>query len=176
MKAKTKVKLQAPPGGIRFKVVGEPIPMARTRVLRGRHVNTRETLEYQAAIMVAARAAANIVARDALIVVPAPPPMFDKGTMVDVRILFISPDVRDRDVDNMAKNVLDGITKSKAIWKDDVQVDDLAARRRAPGDYDYEGRIATDHESCTVIEIRSIGADGRPFHGELPMSVTSKKE
>lgn len=46
---------------------------------------------------------------------------------VEMRVYFA--DRRRRDLDNVSKCVLDGITKSRQVWDDDSQVDDLRILR-----------------------------------------------
>ena len=58
---------------------------------------------------------------------PAPPPM--DGRM-SVRVYVCAADLRQRDVDNAAKTVLDAC--NRVLWSDDAQVDYLGSERLEP--------------------------------------------
>jgi crossover junction endodeoxyribonuclease RusA len=66
---------------------------------------------------------------------------------VKVDIAYTQPDRRIRDLDNLAKAVLDSLTHAGA-WEDDAQVHDL--------------HVAWGHERhpCAVVEIESIAETG----------------
>lgn len=61
---------------------------------------------------------------------------FDKGTAVDVDVIFFLPrpqkpanDYPVGDIDNYVKSILDAITKNGTYWHDDAQVVNLTATK-----------------------------------------------
>lgn len=98
---------------------------------------------------------------------PAPPPM--DGRM-SVRVYVCAADLRQRDVDNAAKTVLDAC--NRVLWSDDAQVDYLGSERLEPSK--THARIVlvvTPHQRLrTVAEVADelgvvlagTAAQGRP--------------
>lgn len=93
------------------RVDGEPIAKSRARVGRGRHYTPQRTLDAEADI------AATIRARQ---------PDLPFAGNVAIAVIFYRPNRHRIDVDNLLKTVLDGITKSRAVWEDDAHVTALA--------------------------------------------------
>lgn len=108
--------------GLGFVVPGPPKPWQRAIATgRGKRVTPRGTRDYERAIADAAFAAARLAQWNP-----------DKGARFAVRIL-VTPRTRHRaDVDNVAKAVLDGITKAGTVWPDDSHVDELRIFRLPP--------------------------------------------
>ena len=96
---------------------GPPQPWERgildTRGGRHRVITPTRTRQYERAVSDFARVQAAIQEWR----------LTDEPVTVEVHAFFA--DRRRRDIDNLAKGVLDGLTKSKAIWADDCQVCDL---------------------------------------------------
>lgn len=89
-----------------LRVDGEPIAKARARVTRHRHYTPQRTLDAEADIATAIHAGA--------------------GRRLDgnvaVAMIFYRSNRHRIDTDNLIKTVLDGITRSKAVWLDDSHV------------------------------------------------------
>ena len=66
---------------------------------------------------------------------------------VAVTIHINPPDYKVRDIDNVLKPILDGLTKSKRVWKDDRQVKELHAYF---GDKVKNGQV--------TVEVEGMGA------------------
>lgn len=98
---------------ISFTVYGNPVPAQRARVMRGGWSFTpKRTIEAEEAVAAAWRAAAQ-------------GRWFPIGAL-DMTVGFYLGDRRRKDVDNLLKTVLDGLTKGSA-WSDDSQVRLLTA-------------------------------------------------
>jgi Holliday junction resolvase RusA-like endonuclease len=94
-----------------IRIEGEPIAKARARVTRHRAYTPQRTLDAEADIASA--------------VLAGTVPRFDGN--VAVAAIFYRSNRHRIDVDNLMKTVLDGITKSGAVWHDDSHVTAIAA-------------------------------------------------
>lgn len=110
-----------------FVVPGNPFAWQRATVVRGVHFTPRETADYQRLVGMVARQAYSgppLSGPMVLDVVAVFPRL--KGSKVAVREVYA---VQGRhDADNIAKSILDGITKAR-LWADDGQVADLRVRK-----------------------------------------------
>jgi Holliday junction resolvase RusA-like endonuclease len=103
---------------VQFTVPGAPQPKQRARQGNGGHWYTpEETRKYEAAVGVH-----GVIARMKGGWVKADPSM---GFEVWINVYF--PDQRGRDIDNVAKSVLDALNLD--VWKDDRQVVRLVVER-----------------------------------------------
>ena len=95
---------------MRFEVPGRPVPKQRPRrSSKGIWYTPRETVRYESSVAYRALMAARNQG-------------WAKTTEQVVMALRIFwPDGRRRDADNLAKSVMDGLTKSGQIWEDDCQ-------------------------------------------------------
>ena len=99
-----------------FTVPGCPVPKARPRLGKGGHTFTPgKTVEYESAVRAYA---ARAIGRSTWIRL---------GTF-EVEIVFYVPDNIHRDLDNLAKSVLDAL--NTIAWMDDSQVTDLILHKR----------------------------------------------
>ncbi len=102
---------------LRFVVDGPPVPKQRARRGKGgRHYTPARTRSYESRVRwlaVAAVAKARWTRRP--------------GALYAVELLVVFPDERRRDVDNVAKAVLDAC--NGVVWIDDAMVTDLRVRR-----------------------------------------------
>lgn len=70
---------------------------------------------------------------------------------VEMTVNLYPPDHRKRDADNTMKAIQDGLTKSKLVWGDDVQVKKLHIYRhepQKPGRVDISITTAEKEEPC----------------------------
>jgi len=110
-----------------FTVPGEPFAWQRATVVRGVHFTPRKTADYQRLVGMVARQAysgpplSGAVSVDVVAVFPRLSTSRAKGREVYAV-------QRRHDVDNLAKSILDGITKA-GLWADDGQVADLRVRK-----------------------------------------------
>jgi crossover junction endodeoxyribonuclease RusA len=95
---------------------GPPVPLERARHGQGRTYSASKSVAYQRAL-----AYAWLAAR------PAGWPL-DRRYTVAITVTF--QDARRRDIDNVAKTVLDGLNGH--AWQDDSQVDGLTIVRTSP--------------------------------------------
>jgi Holliday junction resolvase RusA-like endonuclease len=103
---------------LRFTVPGPPVPKQRARQGRGGHWYTPpETRGYELAV-----SACGTVAR-----IRSRWPKADPVGRFDVMIHVFLPDERARDVDNIAKSILDALNRN--VWRDDRQVARLVVNR-----------------------------------------------
>ena len=99
-----------------FVVSGPPVPKERPRLARnGRTYTPLRTLRYERSVRDAARAAMVGLVR------------WSTGQRYSVAIEVRVSDARRRDLDNVAKSVLDGL--NGLAWIDDCQVDALSIWR-----------------------------------------------
>ena len=97
--------------GITFTVHGQPVPAARPRVARGHAFMPKRTVDAEKEVGAAwVRASHNL--------------WIPTGGVAVWMQFFVSDKVR-RDIDNLAKTVLDGLTRYGWAWGDDSQVIDL---------------------------------------------------
>ncbi len=90
-----------------FSVQGPPVPKERARRCpNGKHVTPKRTRDYE-----------SLVGGIAMMLRPRGWKL-DGQYRIEVRAYF--PDARGRDVDNVAKSILDGL--NRVLWKDDRQV------------------------------------------------------
>ena len=99
-------------------VPGPCVSWQRTTSMQGRRLTPARQRAYQAHVRACAWAARAMH--------PAPPRL--DGRM-SVRVLVCAADLRQRDVDNAAKTVLDAC--NRVLWSDDAQVDVLSVERIA---------------------------------------------
>lgn len=98
---------------LEFVVIGDPVPCQRPRVGRGGTVYMpKETVHYEQHVGAVAHLAAykHRWKRAA------------KGTRLIVGLVIQRGKGRRGDIDNIAKSILDGITKAGSIWHDDRDV------------------------------------------------------
>lgn len=139
---------------IRFSVDGPPVPQPRIRATRSGHIYTPSGAvgPYKQAIGLRAAAEAR---RRGWTVTDGPvrvliecgfvrPVSHHKasGGLRDTAPAF--PGLRAGDVDNLAKAVLDAITRGGGVWKDDAQVVELTVAKRYGG------------AARTTVEIRRL--------------------
>jgi len=69
--------------------------------------------------------------------IPESPLYFDKGTPIDVKVVFVckSPAKPANpypvgDIDNYLKGILDAVTKNGTYWKDDAQIVKITSSKR----------------------------------------------
>lgn len=93
-----------------FTVPGPPVPKERARVIRRRSYTPDKTKAFEASVAAYAR----IAMREACV------EMVGKKTPVALSLEFYMPDRRRRDIDNMAKAVMDGL--NGVLYHDDYQV------------------------------------------------------
>lgn len=97
-----------------FTVLGPPRPWQRAQVgANGKHFKPRRTRAYQ-----------KLVATVAGLMRPRAWPL-EARYRVEAKVFF--PDARTRDIDNVAKSLLDGL--NGVLWKDDRQVELLSMQR-----------------------------------------------
>lgn len=100
-----------------FTINGPPQAWQRTGTRAGAFYTPAETRAYEALVaqvaMLSARAQRWTLTCEPVAVV--------------LRVFF--PNRRRRDLDNVSKSLLDGITKARAVWADDSQVSDLRILR-----------------------------------------------
>lgn len=68
---------------------------------------------------------------------------------VRLSVCVMPPDARRRDLDNLLKPILDGLTAA-GIWDDDSQVDELKIVR---GEQTPHGRVMVEVEEITNAEV-----------------------
>lgn len=110
-----------------FVIPGEPFAWQRATVSRGVHFTPRKTADYQRLVGMVARQAYRgpaLVCPVAVDIVAVFPRL--KSSKAPGREVYAVQ--RRHDVDNLAKSVLDGITKA-GLWADDGQVADLRVRK-----------------------------------------------
>ena len=96
-----------------FEVLGPPQPKERARAWGGRHVTPEKTRNYERLV-------------GAVASLRRPPDwLLDGSYRVEVHAYFA--DRRPRDVDNVAKSVLDGL--NGVLWRDDRQVVRIASEK-----------------------------------------------
>lgn len=99
---------------MKFEIPGKPQPKQRPRRdPNGVFYTPNKTRKYE-----------QLVAFCALL---ARPPGWPKDRRYSVSITVTCPDKRGRDIDNVAKSILDGM--NDIIWDDDAQVDQLEINR-----------------------------------------------
>lgn len=97
-----------------FTVLGPPQPKERARACpNGKHVTPKKTRAYERLVGTIAGLTRPLAWR------------LDGSYRVELRVFF--PDARTRDVDNVAKSLLDGL--NKVLWQDDRQVERLVVER-----------------------------------------------
>jgi len=110
-----------------FSIPGDPVPCQRPRVGRGGTVYTpRETQVYEQHVSSMAYLAAY---RERWT-------RCDPKTPISVQLEISRSKSKRGDIDNIAKSILDGITKSQAVWADDRDVMELScsiATSNSPG-------------------------------------------
>lgn len=110
---------------LHFTVPGNPVPKERARRGKGgRWYTPQRTRDY-------ARRVASAAGHSVLLHFGG---WSDDGRY-RVEVTVVHPDRRARDVDNVAKAILDGInrvTTAPAVWRDDSQVAELVVRRAEP--------------------------------------------
>jgi Holliday junction resolvase RusA-like endonuclease len=106
----------------RFTVIGEPIPKARARVVKGHAYTPATTRAFEAAI------------REVWDSVPRP----DMPECVRLDVIFFRSTRRAVDLDNLVKSVKDAL--NKRAYTDDWRVHDLRARKF----YTTKGRARTE--------------------------------
>lgn len=116
----TKTALIDPPkdqqASLRFHIPGDPVPCQRPRVGRYGNVYTPgETVKYERHVASHARVAAYNA-------------RWTKMMWACRVILIVTRSKASGDLDNLTKGVLDGITKSGAVWIDDRCVHELHAK------------------------------------------------
>jgi len=126
---------------IPFTVPGEPQAAARPRVTRNGTYTPRATLAAQQAVAAAFRAA-----------YPGHRP--EATTAWAVGVLAMRYERRPRDVDNIAKNVLDGL--NGVAWADDAQVEALTVRT---------GWVDRRTQAALVVTLEPLGRPARPPRG-----------
>lgn len=119
-----------PPKAVSFTVRGEPRSKQRPRVTTRGTFTPKETLEAEKAIREAYQLANG--------------PFFEYGVIVEIE--FYNGNKRRRDIDNMAKLVLDGL--NKVAFKDDWQVVELNLAKF----YTTKERARTEIRMRQVIE------------------------
>lgn len=102
---------------VAFALLGPPVPLERARHGKGRTYSAPRSVAYQRALAYAFRAA-SLVGKWPL------------DARYHVTIVVTFADHRRRDIDNVAKTVLDGL--NRVAWADDSQVDRLTIERASP--------------------------------------------
>jgi Holliday junction resolvase RusA-like endonuclease len=141
------------PASIEFTVEGNPVPAARARVMKGWTFTPKRTADAEAQVALVYQHKA-------------------QGRWFDgpVYLLcwFYLGDKRAKDLDNLAKTVLDGLTKGNA-WRDDSQVKALEAYAH----YDKA-------HPRTVVRIEAMDTDtygnGRLTDEPFPVKVKKAKK
>lgn len=95
-----------------FTVPGDPIPLARPRVVRGHTYTEKRSKDYQRLVADHARLAGAVATEDELA----------------VALAFYRATARRCDIDNLTKNVLDGLMG--VAFEDDAQIVKLTAEKR----------------------------------------------
>lgn len=125
---------------ISFTVDGTPVPQPRIRATRRGHVYTPAGAvgPYKAAIGLLAKAEAQrrrwavaegpVAVRIACVFARPPSHLTAAGELRATAPPF--PGLRNGDVDNLAKAVLDAITRGGGVWRDDAQVVELTVAKR----------------------------------------------
>lgn len=99
---------------VAFTVDGDPVPKGRARVARGRAYTPARTVHAENVVAWQARTALG--------------PRQPSRELLSVRIVFHVGNRRRRDLDNLAKTVLDAL--NGIVWVDDSQIAVLDLRRR----------------------------------------------
>jgi Holliday junction resolvase RusA-like endonuclease len=100
---------------VRFTVPGDPVPLARPRLGKGRRVYTpARSSQYQDLV--------------ALLVRSVAPAGRDSQALFGIQAEFYRSTARRCDLDNLLKSILDGITRADRLWADDSQVREIKAR------------------------------------------------
>lgn len=99
--------------GIRFAVKGDPVPKARPRIGHGTAYTPARTKHWQEAVAWEARFAMSETGRD----------LFTSPVAIQMRFAYGN---HGADLDNLVKAVWDAL--NGVVWKDDVLVEQMAAR------------------------------------------------
>lgn len=99
---------------VKFTVLGDPVPLARPRLGKGRVYTPARSNQYQDLV--------------ALLVRTVAPAGRNPMTLFGVRADFYRATAHRCDLDNMIKSILDGVTRAARLWADDSQVREIKAR------------------------------------------------
>ena len=136
---------------IAFTVPGAPVPWQRTATHAGRRLTPKRQRDYQRHVKACALEAHLRSASRGY-------PMC-RSDRFAVELRVYSQDKRARDVDNLAKTVLDACTG--VIWLDDAQIDALAVVRRIDREQPrVEVEVEVIEEGADVVASIEISAPG----------------